>query len=85
MSGDLGPCRTNFSVGQANLQAAFDRSVQGISSEAKRIAVPITPVNPNGDELYHILRKRLFEQVAQRLRLSGSPAAIATPCVKPTR
>ena len=55
---------TNFSLGQANLQSAFDRAVQGIRSESKRIAVPITPVNPNGDELYHILRKRLFEQVA---------------------
>ena len=54
---------TNYSVGQANLQAAYDRAVQGITSEARRIAVPITPVNPNGDELYHILRKRLFEQV----------------------
>jgi hypothetical protein len=57
---------TNFSVGQANLQAAFDRSVQGITSEARRIAVPISPVNPNGDELYHILRKRLFERVAHK-------------------
>lgn len=56
---------TNFSIGQSNLQAAFDRAVQGISSESKRIAVPITPVNPNGDELYHILRKRLFEKVAE--------------------
>lgn len=55
---------TNFSVGQSNLEAAFNRAVQGITSESKRIAVPITPVNPNGDELYHILRKRLFEQVA---------------------
>lgn len=55
---------TNFSIGQSNLQAAFDRAVQGITSESKRIAVPITPVNPNGDELYHILRKRLFSQVA---------------------
>ncbi len=55
---------TNFSIGQANLQAAFDRAVQGITSESRRIAVPITPVNPNGDELYHILRKRLFETVA---------------------
>lgn len=55
---------TNFSVGQANLQAAFDRAVQGITNEAKRIAVPITPVNPNGDELYHILRKRLFSKIA---------------------
>ncbi len=55
---------TNFSIGQSNLQAAFDRAVQGITSESRRIAVPITPVNPNGDELYHILRKRLFEKVA---------------------
>jgi hypothetical protein len=55
---------TNFSIGQANLQAAFDRAVQGITSESRRIAVPITPVNPNGDELYHILRKRLFATIA---------------------
>ncbi|RVT52743.1 DUF499 domain-containing protein [Rubrivivax albus] len=57
---------TNFAIGQSNLQAAFDRAVQGISAESKRIAVPITPVNPNGDELYHILRKRLFESVAPK-------------------
>lgn len=56
---------SNFNIGQAALQAAFNRSIQGIAAEAKRIAVPITPVNPNGDELYHILRKRLFEKVAE--------------------
>jgi len=55
---------TNFSIGQASLQAALSRAIQGIASESRRIAVPITPVNPNGDELYHILRKRLFETVA---------------------
>jgi histone H3/H4 len=55
---------TNFSIGQSNLEAAFNRAVQGITSESRRIAVPITPVNPNGDELYHILRKRLFERIA---------------------
>ena len=55
---------TNFSVGQSSLQAALNRAIQGITSESRRIAVPITPVNPNGDELYHILRKRLFESVA---------------------
>jgi hypothetical protein len=55
---------SNFSGGQAALEAAFNRAVQGLTGEARRIAVPITPVNPNGDELYHILRKRLFEQVA---------------------
>lgn len=55
---------SNYSVGQANLETAFNRSISGITSEAKRIAVPISPVNPNGDELYHILRKRLFSQTA---------------------
>lgn len=55
---------SNFSGGQVALEAAFNRAVQGLTGEARRIAVPITPVNPNGDELYHILRKRLFEQVA---------------------
>ena len=55
---------TSYSGGQAALESAFNRAVQGITSESKRIAVPITPVNPNGDELYHILRKRLFETVA---------------------
>lgn len=55
---------SNYSGGQAALEAAFNRATQGIAAEARRIAVPITPVNPNGDELYHILRKRLFETVA---------------------
>jgi len=55
---------TNYGVGQSNLKAALDRAIQGITSESRRIAVPITPVNPNGDELYHILRKRLFGKVA---------------------
>ena len=55
---------SNFSIGQSRLQDAFNRAVQGITSESRRIAVPITPVNPNGDELYHILRKRLFATVA---------------------
>ncbi len=66
---------SNFSGGQAALQAAFDRAIRGLTGEARRIAVPITPVNPNGDELYHILRKRLFEKVApdaQIQRVAGA-------------
>lgn len=65
----------NYSTGQAGLQSAMDRAIQGISSESKRIAVPITPVNPNGDELYHILRKRLFEKVgdeSESKRIAGA-------------
>ncbi len=60
---------SNYSVGQAKLESAFNRSISGITSEAKRIAVPITPVNPNGDELYHILRKRLFSQTAPEVEV----------------
>lgn len=66
---------TNYSVGQDSLQAAFDRSVQGIASEAKRVAVPITPVNPNGDELYHILRRRLFQTTAGTAEIERVAAA----------
>jgi hypothetical protein len=66
---------TNFSIGQSNLEAAFNRAVQGITSESRRIAVPITPVNPNGDELYHILRKRLFETVAPEPEIQKVAAA----------
>jgi hypothetical protein len=60
---------TNFTIGQTHLQEAFNRAVKGIQSEARRIAVPITPVNPNGDELYHILRKRLFATVAPQAEI----------------
>lgn len=66
---------TNFSIGQANLESAFNRAVQGITSESKRIAVPITPVNPNGDELYHILRRRLFERNAPEAEIQKVAAA----------
>jgi hypothetical protein len=54
---------TNYTVGQQGLNAAFQRAQQGITAELSRVAVPITPVNPNGDELYHILRKRLFQSL----------------------
>jgi hypothetical protein len=55
---------TNYTGGQENINAALDRAQRDLAGEARRIAVPITPVNPNGDELYHILRKRLFEHIA---------------------
>ena len=66
---------SNFSIGQASLESAFNRAVQGITGEARRIAVPITPVNPNGDELYHILRKRLFEHVAPEAEIQRVASA----------
>ncbi|HVT29813.1 MAG TPA: DUF499 domain-containing protein [Lacipirellulaceae bacterium] len=66
---------TNYSTGQEKLQAALDRAIQNLTGEAKRIATPITPVNPNGDELYHILRKRLFAKIAPDAEISGVATA----------
>ena len=59
---DLGG--TNYAAGQDNINQAVSNAIQQVTGESRRIAVPITPVNPNGDELYHILRKRLFAEVA---------------------
>ena len=66
---------TNYSKGHENLQNAFNRAVHGVTSESRRFAVPITPVNPNGDELYHILKKRLFENVASEAEIQNVAAA----------
>ena len=66
---------TNYTIGQSNLEAAFNRAVQGITAESRRVAVPITPVNPNGDDLYHILRKRLFNQIPADAEIEKVAAA----------
>ena len=55
---------SNFCAGQSRLESAFNRALRGVSAESKRIALPIAPIDPNGDELYQILRKRLFEELA---------------------
>ncbi len=44
----------------------IQQSLANLKNEARRSAVPITPVNPQGDELYHILRCRLFETLPGR-------------------
>ena len=65
----------SYSTGQIALDTALTRAQNEISAEAQRIAVPLTPVNPNGDELYLILRKRLFEKVgddSESRRVAGA-------------
>ena len=66
---DLGG--TNYAAGQDNINQAVSNAIQQLTGESRRIAVPITPVNPNGDELYHILRKRLFAEVAPQNTIDG--------------
>ncbi len=43
--------------------ALLHQALENLRNEAGRVALPITPVNPQGDELYHILRCRLFENI----------------------
>ena len=39
------------------------RAIKNVEQEARRQAKPITPVELGGDEIYQILKKRLFEQL----------------------
>jgi hypothetical protein len=48
-------------------------SLTDAEKEAKRVAIRLSPVNLNTDELYQILRKRLFAEVPDR----GEIAAVA--------
>lgn len=62
-------CVVISDLGGANWQSGGDmiqHALSNLRNEARRSAVPITPVNPQGDELYHILRCRLFEKVAEK-------------------
>lgn len=43
--------------------AAVSAALQNLEGEANRVAVRIDPVRLNSDELYHILRTRLFENI----------------------
>ncbi len=70
---DLGG--TNYAAGQDNINQAVSNAIHQVTGESRRIAVPITPVNPNGDELYHILRKRLFSEVAPQSVVDGVASA----------
>jgi hypothetical protein len=76
-------CRIEFQHGQAALEAAFNRATCRASPpKSRRIAVPITPVNPNGDELYHILRKRLFETLRQSRKSRRLPRPTVRRCAR---
>jgi wyosine [tRNA(Phe)-imidazoG37] synthetase (radical SAM superfamily) len=43
--------------------AQINKALANLQRETSRSALRIEPVNPHGDELYHILRTRLFEKL----------------------
>jgi Protein of unknown function (DUF499)/Fn3 associated len=61
---------TNVCVIISDLTATYEggsdqinKSLANLQKETNRSALRIEPVNPHGDELYHILRTRLFEDL----------------------
>ena len=54
-----------YEQGQAQIDKIFDKvdALKHLSQEAIRLSMPIDPVRMNSDELYHILRTRLFEEL----------------------
>lgn len=66
---------TNYASGQDALNSAVQRAQREIVAESKRTAVPITPVSEKGDELYHILRKRIFKTTAPEAEVERVAAA----------
>lgn len=49
-----------YESGSELLQSSF----RELEAEANRVAIEVTPVALNSDEIYHILQKRLFEDVS---------------------
>ncbi len=66
---------TNYASGQDALNSAMHKAQKEISAEARRTAVPITPVSEKGDELYQILRKRIFKKTAPEVEVNRVAAA----------
>lgn len=54
-----------YETGQTKIEQIFEQveSLKHLNQEAIRLSMPIDPVRMNSDELYQILRTRLFEKV----------------------
>lgn len=64
---------TNVCVIISDLTASYEggtdqlnKALANLQKETNRSALRIEPVNPHGDELYHILRTRLFEELPEK-------------------
>jgi hypothetical protein len=66
---------TAYSAGSAAVNSAVNAALQDLEGEANRTVVRIDPVRLNTDELYHILRTRLFERVATPAEADAVAAA----------
>ncbi len=62
-----------YESGSELLQSSF----RELESESNRIAIEITPVALNSDEIYHILKKRLFEDTKKDFEYTSNINEIA--------
>jgi len=69
---------TNVCVVISDLTASYEggteqinKALNNLQGETNRSALRIEPVNPLGDELYHILRTRLFEVLPDKKIIKG--------------
>jgi len=68
----------------SNLSGSYERAaadlhkvIRNLEAEARRQAKPITPVELGGDEIYQILKKRLFAKLASPLDIESVADAYA--------
>lgn len=69
---------SNLSGSYEGASKDLRRAIKNVEQEAKRQAKPITPVELGGDEIYQILKKRLFEQLPNERDIEDVVQAYAT-------
>ncbi|MGI8742244.1 MAG: DUF499 domain-containing protein [Bryobacteraceae bacterium] len=54
---------SSWEKGSAAINEAVEKTLKQLNQEATRVSLDITPVRPDGTEVYAILRKRLFSKL----------------------
>lgn len=69
---------SNLSGSYEGASKDLRRAIKNVEQEARRQAKPITPVELGGDEIYQILKKRLFEKLPNERDVEDVVQAYAT-------
>ena len=56
---------------------SISKALEDLKNEANRTAISLEPVGFNNDDIYHILRKRLFAQLPDEAEIQGVASAYA--------
>ena len=61
---------STYAEGSELLQRSMNKALQNMENEANRGAMRLEPVRLNSDEIYHILRTRLFEKLPDEAEIA---------------